>query len=178
MAGEPSDDLRAFTPGGDPTVCVVHTLEFRHPAFVDDNNNPAPARVAHSYEPFEGTLESDAPMNAGETVTFQPLAFTARLPEQGENANRNCELVCANAARVLTPYLEKATLNPAPINVTYRQYLSSAPGVPGWVVGGLTIKNSRAETHRVTATAGFEDLINKPHPKRLYTVREFPGLDR
>jgi hypothetical protein len=175
---DPSDDLRAYTPGGNPATAVVNTLEFRHPAFVDDAGQPAAARVVHAHAAVTATLEAGAPADGGQAVVFQPLAFTARLPEQGSSGSPSCDIVVANVARILVPYLEKAALNPAPIEVTYRQYLSSELSAPAWVVGGLMVKTSHAGITRVTATAGYEDFVNKPHCANTYTTAEFPGLDR
>jgi Domain of unknown function (DUF1833) len=48
---------------------VLNTLELRHPTFVDDAGNPAPIRVVADYASATATLETDAPLNAGEAVS-------------------------------------------------------------------------------------------------------------
>jgi hypothetical protein len=46
------------------------------------------------------------------------------------------------------------------------------------VLDGMTVKSVKAGVLQVTATAGFEDFLNSPFGKMLYTTRNHAGLDR
>ena len=83
-----------------------------------------------------------------------------------------------NTAGALQKQLEAAISYPAPVEVTYRQYLSDDLSAPAFVLNGLTLKSVKAGLLRITAEAGFEDWLNRPFPRRLYTAKEFPGLVR
>jgi hypothetical protein len=63
---------------------VLTTLELRHSSFIDDAGNPAPIRVVADYNDLVATLESDAPLNAGQSVTFTAVAFQFALPSMEE----------------------------------------------------------------------------------------------
>lgn len=173
-----SEDLREFYHSPDAEDVALDTLEFRHQAFVDENALPTAARIVCDNEDWTAMLEADAPMNAGQVVTFTATSFTAKQPELGKGGQPTMDIEVQNVTRDLMPYLEQATDNPGPIGLTYRQYLASNSAAPQMVIGGLTIKKSRAGMMRVTATAGFEDFINKPCPDLIRDRQEYPGLDR
>ena len=56
-------------------VIIYHTMELWHPAFTD------PIRVVRDYDDLTATLESTAPRNAGESVTFIAFNFDFTKPE-------------------------------------------------------------------------------------------------
>jgi hypothetical protein len=173
-----SEDLREFMHSPDATDAVLDTLELRHPAFRDANNLPDAARVVCDNEDWLAMLEASAPMNAGQVVTFKSMPFSVRQPDLGKGGQPTADIEVQNVTRELMPYLEAATDNPGSIDLTYRQYLASNSAAPQMVLGGLRIKKSRAGLMRVTATAGYEDFINKPMPDMIRTREEYPGLDR
>jgi len=173
-----SDDLRDYVFSADPDVAVIDTLEFRNPAFLDEGGNVVPIRVANRRDDFTARLEADAPVNGGENVTFLACAFEGQLPESSDQSPPVFQIAVSNAARVLMPWLDKAADSADPLFMTYRAYLSDDLTAPQFVMDGFTIKSVVAGMLQVTASAGFEDFLNTPFGKKLYTLTDFPGLDR
>jgi hypothetical protein len=173
-----SDDLRDYVFSADPDVAVIDTLEFRNADFLDENGNPQAVRVANRRDDFSVMLEGDAPMNAGQNVTFFACAFEGQLPESSDQSPPTFQIAVSNAARVLMPWLDKAADSASPLYMTYRAYLSDDLSAPQFVMDGFTIKSVVAGVLQVTASAGFEDFLNSPFGKKLYTLKDNPGLDR
>jgi hypothetical protein len=172
MSEPVTDNLREYIFSDDGDEVAYDTLEFRHPAFAE------PARVVNSNEDLMARLESDAPANAGEEVKFTRCLFEVTLPESSAPGLPQCQLAMANVGRVLMDPINQAVEVPAPIEVTYRQFVTSDLTEPGQVVDGMTIGRINASEQRITATAGFEDDLNAPGPRKLYTPQEYPGLVR
>ena len=174
-----SDDLREYYFSAPTAVVAIDALEFRHPAFVDDDGHPAAARFANDPQlELVAILEDGAPMNAGETVTFSRGQFDLSLPESSSPGLPTCQISVANIGRDLMEPIEQAVSVPQPISVTYRQFLSDDLTQPGVVIDGMTIRDINASGLRITATAGFEDDLNTPYPRAKYTPQEYPNLVR
>ncbi len=174
-----SDDLREYMFSAPTDVLAPDTIEIRHPAFVDDNDNPVAVRFVNDPSgDLVATLEDDAPMNAGEQVTFCRGQFQFILPESTDQGLPTCDIQVENVSGVLTPWLFKAVAFPAPIEITYRQFLTDDLSQPQFILSGLTAQKVSAGLLRVTCTAGFEDFLNKPFPATIYNTWDFPGLAR
>jgi len=161
---------------------ILHTLELRHPSFGPNPirlvNDHGEALVVASVE-VEGhnlTLESDAPVQAGQVVFFQSCMFTLTLPEQREGSLPAIEVEVDNVTRLLMEYLDAAIGLKAPMELTYREYVASDTSEPQFVLGGLSFREVKSNLGRVTGTAMFSDLINKSFPRKLYRPTEFQGL--
>ncbi|MGA7673553.1 MAG: DUF1833 family protein [Rhizomicrobium sp.] len=173
-----SDDLREYYYSAPPDVVALDTFEFRHPAFLNEAGAIVAIRVVNDPNELIATLEANAPMNGGESVTFSASAFEVTLPESSSPGLPTCDIQVTNVSRLLTPWLKKATQSPAPVQITYRQYLADDRSAPGFVLDGLTIRKATANYLRVIATAGYEDFLNMPFPRTIYTTSEFTGLVR
>jgi hypothetical protein len=178
-----SDDLREFMFSNPPDVVALDTLELRHPAFVaEDGVTPAAARVVNDNDDLVVTLEADAPMNAGEEVTFTRCRFELTLPESNSPGLPSCQMAVENVGELLMTPIEQAVQVPAPIQATYRQVLApvdeTQPGEIGAVIDGLTVRRINVTPLRVTGQAGFEDDLNVPFGRKKYTAKEYPGLVR
>jgi hypothetical protein len=173
-----SDDLREYYFSADPDIVEIETLELRHPGFLDENGNNVAVRIVNQQDDFTATLESDAQMNAGETVTFQACAITVKRPESSDTGRPAVEIAVANVSKLLIPYLDIAAEGKDPIYMTFRLYLSNDTSAPQSIIDYLTAQKVSAGVLEVTCTAGFEDILNKPFGKQVYTTREYPGLDR
>lgn len=177
--GTPTDDMREYYYSAPKDRVVLDTLELRHPAFVaDDGVTPAAARVVNDdvEDDFLATLEADAPMNGGEQVTFKATRFDVTLPESNSPGLPSCQIGVCNIGRLLMDNIQLAVSQPEPVRLTYRQFLVDDPSAPGVVIDGLTIGRINVTPQRVTATAGFENDLNAPFPKKNYTGKEYPGL--
>ena len=54
---------------------ILHTLELRHPAFVDETGQLVAIRVVRDTGDLWARLESQAPLQAGERVQFVAMGF-------------------------------------------------------------------------------------------------------
>lgn len=163
-------------------VRILHTLELRHPTFLDDDGQPEAIRVV--LEKAGGRpgsislrMEADAPLNPSELVDFQKCGFSMTLPELAAGKLPEIEISVDNVTREIMPYLENAVSQRADMEVTYREWLAGDIEGPQYVLHGLTARRIKATTYRVTCTAGFADWLNKRYGE-LYTVTRFPGLSR
>lgn len=172
-----SDDLAEFWYSAPPETTALDTLEFRHPAFLDDDGNVTAVRFVNDPgNDLVARLEKGAPMNGNHRVKFRGGAFAITLPESSSPGLPTSTLEVANITRILQPYLDKAVSRPDPIEVSYRCFLESDLSAPAFVLHNLTVKDITAGILRITATLGFEDLLNKPFPKKVYTTRDYPSL--
>ncbi len=166
-ASNPVDDL------------PLDTLEFHHPAFVDELGNPVAPRVVCDTVPWTLGLEDDAPLNPGEMVLFEPVPFEFTKPSFEEGSVPTLPFSVANVSRLLTYYLELASEQTDPIYVYYRTYLASNPSHPEMdPVVVMTLTAAKAGALRVTGTASLSDVHNWPFPGQKYTPARFPGLVR
>jgi hypothetical protein len=158
---------------------ILDTLEIYHPAFVDDAGKPAPARVVRAYEDLYAVLESDAPMNPGQQVRFQALAFDFKLPGFEEGRTPELQITLDNVGRELVGYLEAAASDPNVITVIYRPYLVSdlsGPQMDPPIT--MLVTNVSVDVFQVQINASLDDVNNWAFPHRVYQPAEFPGLIR
>jgi hypothetical protein len=168
----------AYASAPEDTI-ILHTLEFRHPTFIDpDTLNEIGLRVVNDHEFLLATLESTAPLNPSQEVRFEPVRFEfTRPPESDAAATPEVEITVSNVSRILIPSLDTAKDSRIPIEVTYRPYLSTDLTGPHMrPVLTLTLRNVSCSMTDISATAGFGDLSNRKFPKTDYTNLKFPGL--
>jgi hypothetical protein len=173
-----TDDLKEYFISTDPNNCALHTIELRHPAFVDESGNHTVLRVVCDHEDLDAVLEADAPENGGEAVTFTALAFEAKLPDQGSDGSPDAQLDIDNVSAILMPYLEAAANSQYKVGLTYRMFLASDLTKPGLIMDGLTPNSANATETHASVKAGYETFYNTPFPPKTYTALEYPGLDR
>lgn len=159
-----------------PTI-IFETIELRHPAFLDADDNSIAIRLVKDSVELMATVEADAPMNPGEVVTFQPLWFTLVPPDQIEqNADPELQLSIDNASAELMPYLDAAIEFGEPVEVTYRIYLESDLSQPQTLPLTLILRNIQANLENVSAVAAFIDVANKSFPVGEYDDQNWPSL--
>ncbi|WP_213761980.1 DUF1833 family protein [Caballeronia sp. dw_19] len=159
---------------------VLDTLELRHPAFIDDEGNPAPIRVVADHANLTATLESDAPLNASQTVTFIAMAFQFSLPSMEDGQAPQIDITLDDVSADIIGHLESAVTQTAQIECTHRRFLASNPAAGPQDGEPLTlyIASATANITQVTASATLTDIYNKAFPSRVYTPNDFPGLVR
>lgn len=151
---------------------ILDTLEIWHPAFA------AALRIVADHRALEARLEPDAPRQPGQIVAFVPLAFRLRPPEALAEAPGVLEAEIDTTGREIVAEIEAATVSLAPVEVIWRRFLeSSAADGPEYVVGGLTLRAVSATPGRLTATAGWNDLVNERWPRLVYSRDRFPTLE-
>jgi hypothetical protein len=178
MAGY-SEALKEAYASAPPDQIIFDTLELIHPAFVDENGNPMPARVVLGYDDINATLEADAPMNPGETVLFTAMAFDVKLPGFSEGDVPQLILTLDNVGREIMGPLEQAAADPKVIQVIYRPYLLSDLTEPQMDPPiDMYVSNIDADVFQIQITCTLDDVNNWAFPHALYLPQKFPGLVR
>lgn len=152
-------------------VVVLHTLEFRHEAFT------TPIRVVQNTVPIVARLEADAPVDPGADVEFLAYAFELGLPEVSDSGAPELTIVIDNVSRMIVEHLELAVTSTDKLYVTYRPYLSTdltGPQMDPPLT--MTVQTIEVDAFRVSARAGFGDIVNRSFPAEDYTSTRFPGL--
>lgn len=168
-----SEALKEAYASADVSVVIINTLEIRHPAFVE------PIRVVSDYAPVSAKLEANAPLNAGQVVTFQPFAFEMTLPEVMDKGVPELSLKIDNVSREIIQNIELAIPQPDKLEVTYRAYLSNdmlTNGPHNDPPLHLTITSIEADAMAIQARASIADFVNKKFPSQEYDETRFPGL--
>lgn len=83
-----SEALKEAYASAPSDVILLHTLELRHPTFVDDHGNSTAIRVVRDHINHTCTLENSAPLNHGEAVEFIAMAFDLELPPVNNTPTR------------------------------------------------------------------------------------------
>ncbi len=186
---------------------VLHTLELRHPAFVDDNGRPTAVRVVRNFADADrwralggekaqaaldalpadarervglvARLEADAPKAAGRMVPFIALAFDLELPPVDTAPVPEIAVTLDNVSREIVRHLDAAATSLERIEVTYRPYLSTDLEGPQMDPPiTLTLTEVEVDVFRATGRARMLDIGNKAFPAETYTAKRFPGLTR
>lgn len=156
---------------------IFHTIEIRHPSFLDDDGNPTAIRLVQENEDLVAALESDAPLNPGQWVTFTACPFDFKLPKVEEGSAPGIELTIGNVTRFITPYLEGSVSQLNPIEATYRPYLLSDLSRPQMdPVLTMSITKVSVDAFSVSGKATGDELVNFPFPNDRYTTDRFKNL--
>lgn len=154
-----------------PNVLVHNTLELQHPTF------DQPARVVAGVpDDMNFTLEAGATPNGGESVLFQACEFWAEYPEVAEGKPPECRVSVDNVARLLVPALNNAVATRADLIAIWRQYRSDDLTEPCFGPVQFNVRRVTMTGTRIQGVARIDDLVNKKFPSRVYTIKDFPGL--
>ncbi|WP_321504038.1 DUF1833 family protein [Breoghania sp.] len=156
------------------STVVLHTVELRHPGFVEDGNVIAIRLVADEAD-HAFLLEDAAPMDGGQTVNFLSLPFGFEPPSSAEGQVPQVKFWVDNASRQILPHLEEAVNIRAPIELTYREYIVGMDG-PQTLVDGIELSRISVNGQRATATARLNDWQDRLFPARLYDIETFRTL--
>ena len=158
-------------------VVVYSTLEFQHPAVLDDNGDPYGIRiVTGTRDDMSFAIEDGAALNGGETVEFKAIPFTADFPEVGEGRVPQTVVTVNNVAREMLPVLERAVAVRADLIAIFRQYRSDDLSEPCYGPVQYVIKKATISGTTLQGAAMVDNLSNKKFPTRNYNRRQFPGL--
>lgn len=158
---------------------ILHTLELRHPSFLDDDGQPTAIRVVRDHVDLLARLEADAPVDGGMIVRFVAMGFELELPPVDTAPVPEIAVTLDNVSRELVRHLDAAATSQAKIEVTYRPYLSTdleGPQMDPPIT--LILTEVEADVFRITGRARMLDIGNKAFPAETYTARRFPGLTR
>lgn len=101
-------------------VVILHTLELRHPSFLDDDGQPIAIRVVRDNQDLTARLEAGAPLNSGAMVTFIAMGFDLELPPIDTAPVPEISITLDNASREIVKHLDAASDSQSKIEVTYR----------------------------------------------------------
>jgi len=165
----------------DSKVDILDTIELRHAALVDDEENPSPIYLVIDERDWDLKIEDAAAVNGGETVTFRSCMFNMELPDSSEGAPvANVSIDAVD--RSVVDALEEIIPVRGAIEVIYRAYVAPADGDPApspdWVIDGMRLNEAAVEMLRMSGTLTFDLLSNKAFPSPIYTRRIFAGLAR
>src|SRR5262245_35364830 len=169
----PSDDVILHTielriPTASSGLVVVRCV-LDHGGLLEDGNPPIYGHVL--------TLENDAPVDAGQSVTFVACMFDMALPEQ-KDTPPSIEITVDNVTQVISPYLDDAVGQDAAIEVTYREYLLSDPTQPQYLLPTGMLQKVVSTLTRIKATVVFTDLVNSNFPSLVYQPTDYVSLTK
>ena len=172
-----SEALKEAYASAPSDVILLHTLELRHPAFVDETGNQTAIRVVRDNVNHTCTLENSAPLNPGEAVEFVAMAFDLELPPVNNTPTPEISVTIDNVSTEMND--RSAIETQDMIELTYRPYLSddlTTPQMDPPIT--LVITDIHVDCYKITATARMMDIGNKSFPSENYTVKNYPGLTR
>ena len=152
-------------------LVIYHTLELWHPAFT------SPIRVVRDYVDLTATLESSAPRDASASVLFIAFNFEITKPEVSPTGVPQITITLDNVDRAIVANIEAAMGSTDMVQVIYREFLSTDLSAPqNNPPLTMTVLNIVTDVFKVTATAGFNNLMNKRFPTLEYSAETFVGL--
>lgn len=156
---------------------ILHTLELRHPLFVDEEGNPDSIWVVRDRADLVATIEADAPIRGGEEITFVAFAFNFRLPQVENAPTPEIEVSIDNIDRRIVENLDAAVADTNKIVICYRPFLSSDTSAPQMDPPlTLTLTEVKVDSFSARGKARLDLDLSSSFPRRLYTAAEFPGL--
>ena len=133
-------------------VLIYHTLEIKHPDFMDDNRNPI----------VQGFHNITAKLETGKDVEFQAMCFNIELPPVDTSAVPEITIEIDNVSREIGKHLDNAASSQYKTELVYRPYLSTDLTTPQMI-----------PPVRLTVT---EISGNKTFPNETYRLSKFMGL--
>lgn len=160
-----------------PNVDVFCTLELQHLAFVDVNTGPFSVRAVAG-TPHDQTfrIESGAVLNPDEDVEFKAIPFYSERPEFQEGKTPECRITVDSVGDELIPYLEEATKIRSDMIAIYREYRSDDLTAPCYGPVQFLIKQVSLRSSTIEGVAKIDDLVNRKFPSRVYSYKDYPGL--
>lgn len=167
----------AYGVAGDPPLITVAVYG---DSITDPlTGDPVALYMVNDYTPLTATLEADAPLDAGEQVTFVPVQMRVTFPTESE-AERNpaATIEFAGASREVTPYLRAAAASRLPVTLMIRTYLPSDLSGPHELPPmRVQVRDVEVNAQLVTVQASLGDVVNVPFPQKLYEQAKFPTLE-
>lgn len=156
---------------------VIHTLELRHPSFVDDDGNPNSIWVTTQNDDLVATIEADATVKGGQDVTFRHFAFKFQLAGIAPGQTPTLQLSIDGVDRRIVENLDLAITQPTKIVMCYRPYLASDLSEPQMdPPAAYTLSSVKVDAMTVTGEARDGIDLNGAFPRKVYTAAEFPAL--
>lgn len=144
---------------------IYHTLEINQPGV------QGPIRLVQSRQTVVAADEN------GIYHPYDAVGFQFSLPPSNEEGFTSLNISIDNIDRRVSDFVETAKSHVAPVEVTYRPYLSDDLTTPQMIPPlKLYLKDIQVTQFQVTGRATFMDIVNKKFPNELYTRARFPAL--
>ena len=154
-------------------------LEFIHPAFLSPAGDPVSIRAVDDTQDLAMTLEANAPLNAGQAVTFTAIPFVFQWPSQADGQASELTIRVDNIGREMMPYLDAATLTQAPLILIVRLVtVNTNTGIVtfGGVPYHLYLRDVKVTEMSVEGKASGADMANIQTMRLSYDTETYPGL--
>lgn len=156
---------------------VVHTLEIRHPTFIDNLDLPTSIFLVLDRVDFLAQLEMTAPVKGGQVVTFVAMAFDFALPAIETTPRPQIQIQFDNVGREVIDQLDAAIIDGRPIRVCYRPYLNGDRTRPQMTKPPVfTLSDVKIDVFKITCRANTGADLSVAFPRETYKARSFPGL--
>ena len=152
-------------------VLIYHTLDIKHPDFMDDNRNPITIFLVQGFHNITAKLET------GKDVEFQAMCFNIELPPVDTSAVPEITIEIDNVSREIGKHLDNAASSQYKTELVYRPYLSTDLTTPQMIPPvRLTVTEISGDVYKITAKARMTDIGNKTFPNETYRLSKFMGL--
>lgn len=157
---------------------VIHTLEIRHPTFVDDDGNPDSIWLTTNEAEIPAPIEDAAPVKGGQTIIFRAFAFSFALGRIEPGSGAELAIRVDNVDRRIIENLDRAVVEPTKIIMCYRPFLSSdLEGGPQMMPPpAFVLSDCSVDSFTATGRARVAIDLAGAFPRHLYTATEYPGL--
>ncbi len=157
---------------------ILHTLELRHPSFVDDTGRPISIFVVQDDADLIAPLEAAAPVQAGAIVRFIGFGFSFRLMPVEPGTTPEIEITIDGVDRSVIHHLDQAVESGVPIVVAYRPYLANdvRDGPQMDPVPSFELSDVHVSVTAVKARARTGIDLRGSFPLLTYSAAAFPGL--
>lgn len=113
----------------------------------------------------------------GEMLPFEPCGMDIELPAKEEGASQSLKFALAILDDDRVSKLVEETLeNGQPIELEYREYLSTDRLYPAAAPIIMTVQGGVFESAQLGIEAAYQDLLNERWPRATYTLELAPGL--
>ena len=170
-----SEELKKVYATAPVATYYIETLSLAHPIFPNGiryitNNNGSPEEELAGYV---GNLEG------GGQAAYEFVPFLVIPPAAEDEAALTLQVAMDNSSRVLMEELETMAQTPSqPIEVVYRVYISGSPTLQNDPPLKLWVSSVLATQDSVSFSATTTNLRELPHPRQLYNIDLYPGLER
>lgn len=156
---------------------ILETLELWHPSMA------VPVRVVVDTVPLLATLETTAPRNPDQVVTFAPCSLSVNRPEESDKAaTPEITITIGNVTGIINDALERARSSAPDIRATpwqliERIYASDDTGGPAELpVFKVTPTSVSTQGAVALITAAYRPSVNISVPAATFTPENYPGL--
>lgn len=148
-------------------LVILDTIILSHPSLAGET-----IYMVNALQDYTLTLTDGV---TSQLFTARPFSF--KLPPAGDKGIQELQIAFDNVDRSVSDFLNGAKDYRTPAKILYCPYLSTDLTTPQLDPPlELNLTDVKVTAHKATGRATFADLINKKHPRELYTRGRFPSL--